>query len=92
MKAKKINTFDKILQVAIELVTYWDSGFGPCNWIILKNVIICVFGIGALIFGSQSAVRDIINMYAIPANGTISANITNIANITNLTNITNGSS
>lgn len=51
------------LQVAIEFVTYWDSGFGPYNYIIFKNIIICAFGVLALIFGSKSAIDDIIKMY-----------------------------
>lgn len=47
-------------QVAIEMVTYWDEGFGKWNWIIIKNVVVVVFGIMALIFGSMSAIKEII--------------------------------
>lgn len=50
-------------QVAIEFVTYWDEGFGPCNWVIFKNIIVCIFGVFALIFGSKSAIEEIVAMY-----------------------------
>ncbi|XP_055702946.1 proton-coupled amino acid transporter-like protein pathetic isoform X1 [Phlebotomus papatasi] len=49
--------------VFIEMVTYWDEGFGPCNWIIWKNVVVCAFGVMALIFGSRSAILEIIKLY-----------------------------
>ncbi|KAL6426251.1 hypothetical protein ACFW04_009051 [Cataglyphis niger] len=53
-----------IIPVFIETVTYWDVGFGPGNWVALKNVIICVIGVMALIFGSRSAIIDIVKLYA----------------------------
>lgn len=52
-----------LVPVMIETVTYWEQGFGKCNWVVWKNVLITVFGIFALIFGSQSAINDIIIMY-----------------------------
>lgn len=52
------------MQVAIEFVTYWDSGFGPCNWIILKNIVVCLFGVFALVFGSKDAINGIITLYS----------------------------
>lgn len=53
-----------LIPVFIETVTYWDVGFGPGNWVALKNVIICVIGLMALIFGSRSAIMDIVKLYA----------------------------
>ncbi|XP_055325325.1 proton-coupled amino acid transporter-like protein pathetic isoform X2 [Sitodiplosis mosellana] len=55
-----------LVPVAIEFVTYWDSGFGPCNWIVFKNVIICIFGIFALVFGSKDAIHGILKQYSTP--------------------------
>ncbi|XP_020284696.1 proton-coupled amino acid transporter-like protein pathetic [Pseudomyrmex gracilis] len=52
-----------LIPVFIEIVTYWDVGFGPGNWLALKNVIICVIGLMALIFGSRSAIMDIVRLY-----------------------------
>lgn len=52
-----------LIPVFIETVTYWDVGFGPGNWVALKNVIICVIGLMALIFGSRSAIMDIVKLY-----------------------------
>lgn len=50
--------------VFIEVVTFWDKGFGRFNWKIGKDVIIVLVGILALIFGSKSAIEDIIRMYS----------------------------
>lgn len=53
-----------LIPVFVETVTYWDVGFGPGNWVALKNVIICIIGIMALIFGSRSALIQIANLYS----------------------------
>lgn len=77
-EASYIIFFLILLKVIIEMVTYWDSGFGPLNWIIWKNVIVCIFGILALVFGSKSSIEEIILMYApTPTNTTIVEMITN---------------
>ncbi|EFN88832.1 Proton-coupled amino acid transporter 4, partial [Harpegnathos saltator] len=52
-----------LIPVFIETVTYWDVGFGPGNWVALKNVIITVIGLMALIFGSRGAIMDIVALY-----------------------------
>ncbi|XP_051163226.1 proton-coupled amino acid transporter-like protein pathetic isoform X2 [Leptopilina boulardi] len=52
-----------LIPVFIETVTYWDIGFGPGNWVALKNVVICIIGILALVFGSRSALIEIIKLY-----------------------------
>ncbi|RZC37658.1 proton-coupled amino acid transporter 4 [Asbolus verrucosus] len=46
--------------VFIEVVTFWDKGFGKYNWKIVKDVIIILTGMLALVFGSKSAIADII--------------------------------
>ncbi|KAG7202343.1 hypothetical protein KM043_018671 [Ampulex compressa] len=53
-----------LIPVFIETVTYWDVGFGPGNWVALKNVIICVIGLMALVFGSRSALIQIVELYS----------------------------
>lgn len=55
------------------MITYWDSGFGPGNWVIWKNVLVCFFGLFALYFGTKDSVEQIIKMYMPEANNTISA-------------------
>ncbi|KAK0180804.1 hypothetical protein PV327_003149 [Microctonus hyperodae] len=45
--------------VGIEMVVLWDVGFGRFNWIVIKNILITIFGIFALIFGSRCALYDI---------------------------------
>ncbi|XP_049294949.1 proton-coupled amino acid transporter-like protein pathetic isoform X1 [Anopheles funestus] len=53
-----------LIPIVIEMVTYWEEGFGPGNWIVWKNVIVFVFGIIALVFGSKSSIQDILALYA----------------------------
>ncbi|ALC44494.1 path [Drosophila busckii] len=55
-----------IFPVIIELIVHWDTGFGAYNWILWKNILITFCGIGALVFGSLSAVKDIIAEYSGP--------------------------
>lgn len=54
--------------VFIEVVTFWDKGFGKYNWKIAKNFIIIAVGFLALIFGSKSAITDIVQMYMVNEN------------------------
>lgn len=54
----------------IETVTYWDEGFGKWNWVVWKNVLVTIFGVGALVFGTQSAIKDILELYSSPSNAT----------------------
>lgn len=48
----------------IEIVTFWDIGFGPCKYLIWKNILIFIFGMFALVFGTQNAVVSIISEYS----------------------------
>lgn len=59
-----------IFPVLIELVVNWDTGFGACNWILWKNIVIGLCGIFALVFGSMSAMKDIIALYQVPESST----------------------
>lgn len=52
-----------LIPVFIEVITFWEKGFGPYNWRIVKNVIVVVTGVLALIFGTKSALEQIILMY-----------------------------
>lgn len=53
-----------IIPIMIEIVTYWDVGFGPCNWVLFKNFILFVFGVLALVFGSWTSIEEIIAEYS----------------------------
>lgn len=53
-----------IIPVFIEMITYWEQGFGKFNWIIWKNVVICAFGLLALYFGSKASIEDIMKLYS----------------------------
>ncbi|XP_034839738.1 proton-coupled amino acid transporter-like protein pathetic [Maniola hyperantus] len=48
----------------IEVITYWDIGFGPMKLLIWKNLLVLVFGLFALIFGTKDAVISIIKVYS----------------------------
>lgn len=52
-----------LFPVVIETVTFWDQGFGPCYWKIWKNILVTIFGLLALVFGTQSAIKDIASLY-----------------------------
>ncbi len=68
-----------LIPVFIETVTYWDIGFGRFHWVAMKNVIICIIGLLALVFGSSKAVKDIVKLYSSDPQDAISRNVTNIA-------------
>lgn len=68
-----------LVPVFIETVTYWETGFGKYNWVVWKNVFVCIFGMLALIFGSKDAIVDIMKLYgggdeSDALNSTLSAN------------------
>ncbi|CAH0578119.1 unnamed protein product [Chrysodeixis includens] len=47
----------------IEIVTFWDIGFGPAKYMVWKNILVVLFGCFALVFGTKEAVKDIIKVY-----------------------------
>ncbi|XP_012259669.2 proton-coupled amino acid transporter-like protein pathetic [Athalia rosae] len=53
-----------VIPLLIEIVTCWDEGFGPGNWVLVKNVIICILGFVVLVFGSHSAIIQIIDLFS----------------------------
>jgi len=69
-----------LIPILIETVTYWDEGFGKYYWVVWKNVVVCIFGFIALIFGSKKAIEDILLLYnpvadvAATSNGTLLLN------------------
>lgn len=52
-----------LVPVLIEMVTVWDQGFGRYNWIIWKNIIVSIFGVLALFFGTEAALKEIFALY-----------------------------
>lgn len=48
----------------IEIITYWNIGFGPYKYLIWKNVLVFIFGLFALIFGTKDAIISIIEVYS----------------------------
>lgn len=57
------STLGVIFPVIIEILTYWDQGFGKWNWMIWKNLIIIVFGLIAMVFGAINGISSIAELY-----------------------------
>lgn len=53
-----------IAPAVIEVITFWDIGLGPCKYLLWKNILIFIFGLFALIFGTKDAIIEIIHMYS----------------------------
>lgn len=71
-----------IFPILIEIVTYWDVGFGAGNWRIWKNILVLIFGVLALIFGSQTSIADIIKAYSpdpvVASNSIVNSTVANV--------------
>ncbi|XP_049783363.1 proton-coupled amino acid transporter-like protein pathetic [Schistocerca cancellata] len=52
-----------IIPAFIEVITYWDNGLGPFRWRLWKNVLVSVFGLMALVFGTYTSLEEIIELY-----------------------------
>ncbi|KAL1518272.1 hypothetical protein ABEB36_001917 [Hypothenemus hampei] len=52
-----------LVPVGIEIITFWDKGFGPFKWKIIKDLIVTIIAALAFVFGSKSAIEDIIALY-----------------------------
>ncbi|CAK1588183.1 unnamed protein product [Parnassius mnemosyne] len=48
----------------IEIITFWEIGYGPYNYLIWKNILVLLFGMFALVFGTKDAVISIIKVYS----------------------------
>lgn len=58
-----------LLPICIEMLTFYEKGFGRFNWKLIKNVIVAIMAMIALIFGSKAAIEDIVDLYT-PKNST----------------------
>lgn len=81
-----------LVPVGIEMLTFHNKGFGKFNWKLIKNVLVVIMAIMALIFGSKSAIEDIVVLYFPNAstNATFSA-LNATSTISPLANITDAS-
>ena len=57
------STLGLLFPVMIEMLTYWDHGYGKWFWMIWKNLIIIIFGLIACIFGTIDAIKHIVELY-----------------------------
>jgi proton-coupled amino acid transporter len=52
-----------IVPAFIEVVTFWDHGLGPYRWRLWKNIVVSIFGVMALSFGSYTSIVEIAKLY-----------------------------
>jgi len=52
-----------IVPAFIEVITFWDRGLGPYRWRLWKNIVVSIFGVMALAFGSYTSIREIVKLY-----------------------------
>nr|CAD7611356.1 unnamed protein product [Timema genevievae] len=57
------STLGLIIPAFIEMITFWEEGFGTGYYRIWKNVLVIVFGVMALLFGSYTSILDIVALY-----------------------------
>jgi proton-coupled amino acid transporter len=56
-----------IVPAFIEVITFWDHGLGPYRWRLWKNVVVSIFGVMALVFGSYTSIKAIAELYTDPS-------------------------
>ncbi|KAE8742427.1 hypothetical protein FOCC_FOCC012038 [Frankliniella occidentalis] len=73
-----------ILPCFIECITFWEDGLGPGRWRLWKNILISIFGVIVLIFGTDDSIKGILAVYAPESgyNATQYSNITTFADTT----------
>ena len=52
-----------LLPVMIEVLTYWNLGYLKWNWMIFKSVVVFIFGLLTLGFGTADAIKHIGRLY-----------------------------
>lgn len=62
------NSFSKHIQglmvpAVVETVFCYPNDLGPGKWILIKNGILCIVSVFALITGSYVSMKEIIHMY-----------------------------
>lgn len=53
-----------ILPIIIEIITYWEEGFGRFHWMLFKDVAVITTGVLALVLGTRDAIVDIFALYS----------------------------
>jgi proton-coupled amino acid transporter len=52
-----------VVPAFIEVITFWEHGLGPYRWRLWKNVVVGIFGVMAIVFGSYTSIREIAKLY-----------------------------
>ena len=61
------STLALIFPPVIEIITFWDNGYGKYRWILWKDIFIMVFGLLGFGFGSYVSIWNIIHPETIQA-------------------------
>nr|CAH7758172.1 unnamed protein product [Callosobruchus chinensis] len=52
-----------MLPIILYRLIYWEEGFGKFYWKAVKDILVLIFGVAALIFGTASSVEDVIRVF-----------------------------
>ncbi|EAT42635.1 AAEL005855-PA [Aedes aegypti] len=52
-----------LFPVSLDMIFRWPNGFGRCRWHLVKDVVLWVFGLFVLIFGTYFSIMDIVEIY-----------------------------
>ncbi|XP_065087440.1 proton-coupled amino acid transporter-like protein CG1139 [Ochlerotatus camptorhynchus] len=52
-----------LFPVAMDLIFRWPNDFGVFKWHLIKDILLCVFGLFVLIVGTHFSILDIIDIY-----------------------------
>jgi len=53
-----------VVPAFIEVITFWERGLGPYRWRLWKNIVVGIFGVMALVFGSYTSIKEIAKLYS----------------------------
>jgi len=55
------STLALIFPPVIEIITFWENGYGKYKWILWKDILIMVFGLLGFGFGSYVSIWNVIH-------------------------------
>ncbi|RZC32498.1 Aa trans domain containing protein [Asbolus verrucosus] len=47
----------------MEICVYWPDKLGPFKWILIKDILLVIFGVGGLLAGSYSCISEMVEKF-----------------------------